>query len=116
MWIMCDHCDQELREELTTCKRFLVDSEFVRGRRHVFNFASNRIDPSFPKDKLQHVYENLQCAPKIKRALMFILRNVEDGNVVFFMHIGSQLIANKENSLLELQKSVDELKIVELST
>ena len=44
---MSDHRDQELREELTTCKHFLVDSELVRGRQHVFNFASNRIDPSF---------------------------------------------------------------------
>ena len=36
---MSDHRDQELREELTTCKHFLVDSELVRGRQHVFNFA-----------------------------------------------------------------------------
>ena len=119
---MSNHRDQELREELTTCKYFLVDSELVRGRQHVFNFASNRIDSSFLKDKLQHVYENLQYATKIIMALGFVLRNVEDGNNrYFYAHENnllverSQLMANKEN-LLELQKSVDEVNIVELST
>ena len=54
-------------------------------------------------------------------ALGFVLRNVEDGKYLyFFAHENnllletSQLIANKED-LLELQKSVDELNIVELS-
>ena len=119
---MSNHRDQELREELTTCKHFLVDSELVRGRKHVFNIASNRIDSSFLKDKLQHVYENLQCAAKINMALGLVLRNVEDGKYrYFYAHENnllverSQLIANKEN-LLELQKSVDEVNIVKLST
>ena len=119
---MCNNRDQEQREELTTCKHFLVDSELVRGRQHVFNFASNRIDSSFLTDKLQHVYENLQCAAKINMALGFVLRNVEDGKYrYFYAHENnllverSQLIANKED-LLELQKTVDEVNIVELST
>ena len=98
----------------------LVDSELVRGRQHVLNFASNRIDSSFLMDKLQYVYENLQCA-NINMALGFVLRNVEDGKCrYFYAHENnlllerSQLIANKEH-LLELQKSVDDVNIVELS-
>ena len=78
------HRDQGLREELTTCKHFLVDSELVRGRQHVFNFASNRINPSFLKVKLQHVYENLQFAPKFNMLHGFVLRNIEDGKYRYF--------------------------------
>ena len=31
---MGDYDDQALRQELTACQHFLVDSEFVRGRQH----------------------------------------------------------------------------------
>ena len=118
---MCDYHDQELREELTASQHFLVDSELVRGRQHVFNFASTNLTPSFLKDKLQHVFENLHCAAKINLALGFVLRNVEDGkNRYFYAHENnlilerSQLIANKED-MLELRKNLDDLNIVELS-
>ena len=115
---MGDHRDQEPREELTMCKHFLVDSELVRSRQHVFSFAPNRIDSSFLMDKLQHVHENLQCAAKSNMALGFIFRNGKyryfcaQENIFFLER--SQLIASKED-LLELQKSVYEVNIVELS-
>ena len=55
-------------------------------------------------------------------ALGFVLRNVEDGKYRYFYALEnnlllerSQLIPNKED-LLELQKSLDEVSIVELST
>ena len=36
---MGDYDDQALRQELKACQHFLVDSEFIKGRQHIFNFA-----------------------------------------------------------------------------
>ena len=47
-----DYHDQKLREGLTACQNFLVDSDFVRSRQRVLNFASPDSTHSFPKDKL----------------------------------------------------------------
>ena len=80
---MTDHRDAELREELRTCKHFLVNPELVRSRQHVFNYASNYMDSTFLKDKLQHVFESLQCAAE-NMALGFVRRNVEDGKNRYF--------------------------------
>ena len=79
------------------------------------------MDSTFLKDKLEHVFESLQCAAENIMALEFVRRNVEDGkNRYFWAHENnllsemSRLFANEED-LLELQKSVDDLIIVELS-
>ena len=37
--IMCDCHDQQIGGNLTACQHILVDSEFVRGRQHILNFA-----------------------------------------------------------------------------
>ena len=118
--IMGDYHDQELCEELTTCQHFLDDSEFVRGKQHVFIFAST--NPCFLKKKLQHVFENSLCAAKVNLAHGFVLRNVEDGKYRYFYALEnslilerSQLIAKKED-MLELQNILDDINVVELST
>ena len=61
---MNDNRNPDLREELTTCKQFLVDSQLVRGRQHVINYASNYIDPTFLKDKLQKTVEKFTVCGK----------------------------------------------------
>ena len=50
---MGDYDDQTHRQELTACHHFLVDSEFVRGRQHIFNFASTNLTPRFLREKIQ---------------------------------------------------------------
>ena len=45
--IMGGNLDQELREELTACQHFLIVLEFVRGKQHVFKFASTNNTPIF---------------------------------------------------------------------
>ena len=119
---MGDYDDQALRQELTACQHFLVDSEFVRGRQHVFNFASTNVTPKFLREKIQQVFESLLCAAKVNLALGFVLRNVEDGSYRFFyahenslLLERSLLIANKED-MTEFQQRLDDLNIVELST
>ena len=114
--------DQELSKELQFCQHFLIDSEFVRSKQHVFNFASNNFIPSFLKNILQQVFEDSYCAAKVNFALGFVLRNAEDVKYRFvYAHKNSlilersQLLANKED-MLELQNILDDLISVELST
>ena len=119
---MGDSPDQDLREELRACQHFLVDSEFVRGRRHVFNFASTNVTPSFLKDILPHFYENLPCAATFNLAPAFVLRNKEDGKNRYFNAYGNNLILERSQltanngDMLELQNILDDLNIMELST
>ena len=115
---MSDYDDQALRQELTACQHFLVDSEFVRGRQHV----TPNVTPKFLREKIQKVFESLHCAAKVNLALGFVLRNVEDGSYRFLSeHENSSLlersllIANKE-IVTEFQQRLDDLDIVELST
>ena len=56
---MGNYDDQALRQELTSCQHFLVDSEVVRGRQYVFNFASTNVIPKFLQEKIQQVFESL---------------------------------------------------------
>ena len=119
---MGDYDDQALRQELTACQHFLFDSEFVRGRQHVFNFASTNVTPKFLREKIQQVFESLLCAAKVNLALGFLLCNVEDGSYRYlYAHENSLLlersllIANKED-MTEFQQRLDDLNIVELST
>ena len=41
--IVGDVDDQSLREELQSCRHFMVDSEIQKGRHSVFNFAVNNL-------------------------------------------------------------------------
>ena len=117
-----DSHDQELPEELTACQHFLVDSEVIRGRQHVFNLASTNFTPNFLKENLQHFFEILQCPANVNLVLSFVLRNVEDRNYRYFYALEnililerSQLISNKED-MLELQNILDKINIVKLNT
>ena len=117
-----DYDDQALRQEFTACQHFLVDSEFVRSRQHVLNFASTNVTRKILREKFQQYFECLHCAAKVNLALGFVLRNVEDGNYRYFyahekilLLERSLLIANKED-MAEFQQRPDDLDIVELST
>ena len=119
---MNDYDDQVLCQDLTTWQHFLVDSEFVRGRQHVFNFASRNVTPKFLQKKIQQFSESLHCAAKVNLALGFVLRKVEDGSYrYFYAHENSLLleksllIANKED-MTEFQQRQDDLNNMELST
>ena len=118
---MGDYEDQDLRQELTACQHFLVDSEIVRGRQHVFNFVSTNVTPKFLQEKIQQVFESLHCPAKVNLALGFVFRNVEDGSYRYFyaheynlLLEKSLLIASKED-MAEFQQRLDDLNIVELS-
>ena len=97
--IVGDVDDQSLREELQSCKHFLVDSEIQKGRHSVFNFAVNNLTAQVIEEKLDCVLNKLKCVAKLNLALGFILKNIEDGKFRYFY-------AHENNTLLEQSKLV----------
>ena len=97
--IVGDVDDQSSREELQSCKHFLVDSEIHKGKHSVFNFAVNNLTAQVIEEKLNRVLDKLKCVAKLNLALCFILKNTEDGKFRYFY-------AHENNTLLEQSKLV----------
>ena len=96
---MGDVDDQKLREELQSSRHFLVDSEILKGRHSVFNFAVNNLTAQVIEEKMDRVLHKLKCEAKLNLALGFILKNIEDGKFRYFY-------AHENNTLLEQSKLV----------
>ena len=97
--IVGDVDDQSLREELQSCRHFLVDSEIQKGRHSVFNFAVNDLTAQVIEEKLDRVLDKLKCVARLNLVLGFILKNMEDGKFRYFY-------APENNTLLEQSKLV----------
>ena len=91
--------NQNLREELQSCRHFLVDSEIQKERHTVFNFAINKLSAQVIEEKLDRVLDKLKSVAKPNLALGFILKNIEDGKFRY-------LYAHENNTLLEQSKLV----------
>ena len=91
--------DQSLREELQSCRHFLVDFEIQKRRHSLFNFAINNLTAQVFVEKLDRVLDKLKCVAKLNLALGFILENIEDGKFTYFY-------AHENNTLLEQSKLV----------
>ena len=71
---------ETLKEELSACQHFLVDTEIKIGRYKVLNFQmSSKLDTKLINEKLEEVFNQLDFAAKISIALGFVLRNIETG-------------------------------------
>ena len=114
--IVGDVDDQSLREELQSCRHFLVDSEIQKGRHSVFNFAVNNLTAQVLEEKLDRVLDKLKCVAKLNLALSFILKNIEDGKFRYFyahedntLLTQSELVSNKDDmaKLKEILKKTD---------
>ena len=99
--IVRDVDDQNLREELQTCRHFLVDSEIQKGRHSVFNFVVNNLKAQVVEGKLDRVPDKLNCVAKLNLALGFILKNIKDGKFRYFY-------AHENNTLLKQPKFVSD--------
>ena len=95
--IMRNVDDQSLREELQSCRHFLVDSELQKGRHSVFGV--NNLTAQVIEEKLDRVLDKLKCVAKLSLALGFILKNIEEGKFRYFY-------AHENNTLLEQSKLV----------
>ena len=102
--------DQSLREELQSCRYFLVDCEIQKGR-HVFNFAVNNLTTQVTEGNLDCVLDKVKCVAKLNLAPGFILKKIEDGKFRYFY-------AHENNTLLEQSKlvsnKVDKAKLKEI--
>ena len=77
--IVGDVDDQNLREELESCKHFLTDTEMENGRHRVFKFAMSSFDMSLLNDKMDYLFKELNSAAKTSLAFGFALKTIEDG-------------------------------------
>ena len=75
---------EKLKDELSACQHFLVDTEMENGSHKVFNFQMSKLDTKIIKEKLEEVFNKLDSAAKIKIALGFVLRNVETGEYRYY--------------------------------
>ena len=73
--IVGDNEDHRLREELCSCLYFLVDSEVKRARHRVFNYAVESLNETVMNEKLDHFFNNLNCATKVNLSFSFTLKN-----------------------------------------
>ena len=114
--IVGDVDDQSLREELQSCRNFLVDSEIQKEGHRVFNFAVNNLTAQVTEEKLDRVLDKLMCVAKLNLALGFILKNIEDGKIKYFyahenntLSEQSKLVSNKDDmaKLNEILKKTD---------
>ena len=97
--IVGDNDDHRLREELRSCQYFLVDSELERARHKVFNYAVKTLNEIIVNENIDHFFNNLKCAAKLKLAFGFNLKNIEDGGFRYFY-------AHENNTLLDRSKLV----------
>ena len=71
--------DAELKEELSSCNHFLVDSEFKKGRNFVFSFAMSSVNNSFLNKNLDNLFNQREDAAKVNLAFGFVLKNFGTG-------------------------------------
>ena len=57
--------DNSLKEELETCKHFLVDSQTENGRHRIYNFAMGYLDPKYLLKRLDVVFDSLKRAAEL---------------------------------------------------
>ena len=113
---------EKLKEELSACQHFLVDTEMENGRHKVFNFQMSKLDTKIINEKLEEVFNKLDSAAKINTALGFVLRNVETGEYRYYyahenntLFEKSHLLCTKAD-LITIQGKVEKFDIVEQCT
>ena len=85
---------EKLKEKLSACQHFLVDTETENGTHKVFNFQMSKLDTKKINKKLEEVFNKLDSAAKINSSLGFVLRNTEAGEYRYFY-------AHENNTLFE---------------
>ena len=113
---------ERLKEELSACKLFLVDTEMKNGRHKVFNFQMSKFNTKLINEKLEEVFNKLDSAAKTNIALVFFLRNIETGEYrYFYAHENNNLFEKSyllctKADLIAIQGKVEKFDIVEQCT
>ena len=103
--------DNSLKEELETCKRFLVDSEIENGRHRIYKFAMDSLDPKYLLEKLVVVFDSLICSAKLNVAFGFVLENVEDGSCRYY-YAQEKITLMERSKLVATAEDVTKMKII----
>ena len=120
--IVGDADDQNLREELQSCRHFLVDSEIQKWRHSVFNFAVNNLTAQVIEEKLDRVLDILKSVAKRNLALGFILKNIEDGKFrYFYAHenntmLGQSKLVSSKDDMAKLKEILKKADVIESCT
>ena len=109
--IVGDVDDQSLREELQSCKHFLVDSEIQKGRHSVFSFAVNNLTAQVIVEKLDRVLVKLKCVAKLNLAPGFTLKNIEDEKFRYFYAHGNNTLL-EQSKLVSKKDDMAKLKVI----
>ena len=72
--LMGDVDESSMKDEIETCKHFLMDSELDNGRRRVWNFAMETLYPKSLLEKLDVVFRNLEIEAKLNVTFAFCSR------------------------------------------
>ena len=75
---------EKLKEELSACQHFLVDTEMENGRHKAFNFQVSKLDIKIINEKIGEVFNKQDSAAKINIALGFYLCIVETGEYRYY--------------------------------
>ena len=110
---------EKVKEVLSACQHFLVDTEMENGRHKVFNFQMSKSDTKIINEKLEEVFNKLDSAAKINIALGFVLRNVEYR--YYYAHENNTLFEKlpllcTKADLITIQAKVEKFDIVEKCT
>ena len=64
---------EKLKEELSACRHFLMDTERWKMGLKVFDFQLTKLDTKKIKDKLEEVFNKLDSAAKINTSLGLVI-------------------------------------------
>ena len=92
---------EKLKEELSACQHFLVDTEMENGKHKVFNFQMSKLDNKIIKEKLEEVFNKLDSAGKINIALDLFSVLSKRENICIIMHTKRKLCSKKAFTVYE---------------
>ena len=113
---------EKLKEELSACQHFLVNTEMENGRHKVFNFQMSKLYTKKINEKFEEVFSKLDSAAKINIALGFVLRNFESGECRYFYAHENNTLFEKSHllctntDLITIQGKVEKFDLVEQCT
>ena len=84
--------DVELKDEFKSSNLFFVDSELGKGRHCNFKFIMSYFNNSFLNEKVDHVFNQPNCAAKNNLAFRFVLENIEDRTCRYFYALENNLV------------------------
>ena len=89
--------DADLKDHRNSCNHFFVGSEVENGRHCAFIFAMPSFSNSILNGKLDQGFSQLECATKVKLAIGFVLKNIEDGTCRYFCAQKNYTVMERSN-------------------